>query len=248
MSNKNELATQNSESYMILRDFNLGDMIAEELDGLNASFESIKIPSGGGVTFDMPGENPDEPESVRAFSAVILLQHPLNSFYASEYQGGSNPPDCGSYDGIFGTGTPGGSCKTCPYNAFGSGKNGGKACKNRRRLYVLPEGEIFPMILTLPTGSLKGFTRYLMRILPKFKASNAVVTRFTLKRATSGSGMVYSQAQFALDRVLSSEEYALIRKLTEQVKQLSASIGYDAEDPAPLNVDPETGAVIEPLK
>lgn len=66
-------------------------------------------------------------------------------------------------------------------------KNGAKACKNRRRLYLLREGEIFPMILSLPTGSLKGFTRYLMRILPKYKNSNAVVTRFTLKKANSNT-------------------------------------------------------------
>ena len=103
------------------------------------------------------------------------------------------------------------------------------------------------MILSLPTGSLKGFTRYLMRILPKYKNSNAVVTRFTLKKANSNTGIAYSQAQFSVDRVLTPEEYALVSVMSEQVKELSASVGYDTEESNAVNVDPETGEIIEPL-
>ena len=138
-----------------------------------------------------------------------------------------------------------GDCGTCPLNQYGSGKNGAKACKNRRRLYLLREGDIFPVILSLPTGSLKAFTRYLMRVIPKYKNSNAVVTKFTLKKAVSGTGMSYSQAQFAVERALSPEEYPLIAAVTEQVKALSKNVGYDTEDA--LRVDPETGEVMEPL-
>ena len=105
--------------------------MAEEMSGLSASFERIKIPSGGGTVFEISGDDPDEPETVKEFSAVILYQHPLNAYYKEEYQGGSNPPDCGSYDGVCGTGNPGGMCKTCPYNAFGSGKNGAKSPQYR---------------------------------------------------------------------------------------------------------------------
>lgn len=35
-------------------------------------------------------------------------------------------------------------------------------------LVFAPWGEIFPMIFSLPTGSLKGFTRCLLRILLKY--------------------------------------------------------------------------------
>ncbi len=241
-----EIATTNA-GYLALRDFNLSDILAEEMTGLSASFERIKIPSGGGTVFEIPSDNPDEPDMVKEFSAVILYQHPLNAYYEQEYQGGSNPPDCGSYDGICGKGNPGGNCRNCPYNEFGSGKSGAKACKNRRRLYLLREGEIFPMILSLPTGSLKGFTRYLMRILPKYKNSNAVVTRFTLKKASSNTGIAYSQAQFAVDRVLTAEEHALILGMSEQVKAISTNVGYDTEETVPANLAPETGEVIEPL-
>lgn len=91
----------------------------------------------------------------------------------------------------------------------------------------------------------KSFTRYLMRVIPKYKNSNAVVTKFTLKKAVSSTGMSYSQAQFAVERALSPEEYPLIAAVTEQVKALSKNVGYDAEDA--LRVDTETGEVMEPL-
>lgn len=242
---KNELMETNNTGFLALQEFNLSNVMSNEMDGLSATFERVKIPSGGGTMFEIPGDNPDEPETVKEFSAVILYHHSLNAYYQNEYQGGSNPPDCGSYDGHNGEGNPGGNCDSCPLNQYGSGKNGAKACKNRRRLYLLREGEIFPMILSLPTGSLKALTRYLMRVIPKYKNSNAVVTKFTLKKASSNTGINYSQAQFAVKRTLSPEEYQLISAMTEQVKVLSKNVGYDTEDA--LNVDLETGEIIEPL-
>jgi len=192
-TNKKETALQaQNKGYLALANNDIGTMMAEELDGLDAGFERIKIPSAGSTVFEMPGEN-DETETVKEFSAVILYHHTLNCYYKTKYTGGNNPPDCGSFDGIEGFGDPGGKCKTCPLNQFGSADEGnGKACKNRRRIYVMKEGEIFPLLLSLPTGSLKEFTRYIKRLLSKGRKSNAVVTRFTLQKATSSTGVVYS--------------------------------------------------------
>lgn len=247
----NELVTINENTgFLQLADFNLDEAMSSELDGLDMTFERIKIPSAGSTVFEVPGENPGEPDTVKEFSAVILYHHPLYAYYKDKYTGGSNPPDCGSFDGITGEGDPGGSCAKCPYNQFGSGENGSKACKNRRRIYVLREGEIFPLILSLPTGSLKEFSRYIKRLLSKGKKSNSVVTRFSLKKATNSSGITYSQAQFAVDRDLTADEYALISKLSEQVKAFSTRVGHDTEPAGEevINVDPESGEITEPLK
>ena len=59
-------------------------------------------------------------------------------------------------DGV--TGSTGQESATCPYNQFGSGGGQAKACKNKRLLYILPEGELLPQLFALPTGSLKPFT------------------------------------------------------------------------------------------
>ena len=230
-----------------LATFQMEDM-AEELNGLEGGFDRIKIPSGGMTVFEMPGETEDSPETVKEFSAVILYHHPILQYYREKYTGGSNPPDCGSYDGVTGVGTPGGSCAKCPLSQFGSGENNGKACKSRRRVFLLREGELFPMILSLPTGSLREFSRYIKRLLSKGRKSNTVVTRFSLKKATNSSGIAYSQAAFGVDRVLSEKEQRLIQTLTEQVKAYSSTVGFDAEEPDPaISVDLETGEVVEPL-
>jgi hypothetical protein len=246
MHKNNEITITENTGFMELQDFDLGAVLTEEMAGLSASFERIKFPSGGGTVFEVPGDDPNELDTVKEFSAVILYHHPLNAYYKTEYKGGSNPPDCGSLNGSIGQGNPGGNCKKCPYNVYGSGRNGGKACKNKQRLYLLREGEIFPMILSLPTGSLKGFSRYMMRLIPKYKNPNAVVTRFTLKKGSNSTGLEYSQAQFAVARKLTAEEYALVNAMTEQVKALSAEVGYENEE-ADIMVDPDTGEIIEPL-
>jgi len=240
-----------STGFLPLADTDFGSLLADELGGLDVGFDKIKIPSAGSTVFEVPGENGD-PDAVKEFSAVILYHHPLFCYYKSKYTGGNNPPDCGSFDGVNGEGDPGGKCGNCPLNQFGSGENGSKACKNRRRIYVLREGEIFPLLLSLPTGSLKEFTKYLKRLLSKGKKSNAYVTRFSLKKATNAGGVTYSQAQFAIDRPLSPEEFAHIERLSEQVKAYSGRVAFDYEpEGEPVNtdvlVDPETGEIIEPL-
>lgn len=244
MNNTNEISKTNNSGFLAVKDFNLNNMVSQEMEGLNVSFERIKIPSGGTTMFEIPGDNPDEPENVKEFSAIILYHHPLYSYYKDKYTGGSNPPDCSSTDGMFGDGVPGGKCSECPYNQFGSGENGSKACKNRRRLYILREGEIFPMILSLPTSSLNDFSRYLMRQLSKGNKSNMIVTRFSLKKAVNNSGISYSQAQFSLERKLTPEEYTFISAMSEQVKEFKNNVSYEAEDNLSITVDPETGEVI----
>jgi hypothetical protein len=246
-ANKETAIEAKTSGFLALANSDIGAMMAEELDGLDAGFEKIKIPSGGGLTYEIPGDD-DEPESTKEFSAVILYQHALNAYYKAAYTGGSNPPDCASFDGITGVGEPGGNCQSCPLNQYGSSANGGKACQNRRRLFVLREGELFPLMLSLPTGSLPEFTRYLKRLISKSRKSNSVVTRFSLKKATNKGGLVYSQGQFSIDRVLTPEEHSLISKLSGQVKAFSARVGYDDATPVEDSmIDTETGEVVAPL-
>ena len=182
---------------------NFGDLLAEELDGLTPSFERIKIPAGGGLAYEVPGDDPDSPDSVKEFKAVILYHHPINCYYEEEYTGGNNPPDCGSMDGKIGVEAATGEirqCAECEFSKFGTGKNGAKACKQKRRIYLLRENEALPTILSLPTGSLSEFSKYVMRLLSKGKKTNGVVTKFSLKKAQNSGGINYSQAVFAVDR------------------------------------------------
>lgn len=219
MESAKSLSIADNQGFMSLQNFDLNNAIKTEMDGLSTSFDNIKIPIGGVTLFEMPTENPEETESVKEFSAVILYHHPMRAFYKEAYTGGTNPPDCGSFDSLIGVGNPGGDCESCLYNEFGTGINGAKACKERRRLYLLKEGDIFPMILSLPTGSLKSFSKYLMRCLPRWGGSNLGITRFSLTKATSNGGIVYTKVQFQMERKLTEEEINLISSMSKKINE-----------------------------
>ncbi len=223
----NEVVKQDENKVAFCSGANLGELFAAEMDGLTPSFERIKIPAGGGLAFEVPGDDPDSPDLVKEFNAVILYHHPINCYYEEEYTGGNNPPDCGSMDGHVGIVNETGeirNCAECEFSKFGSGKNGAKACKQKRRIYLLREGEALPTILSLPTGSLGEFSKYVMRLLSRGKKTNGVVTRFSLKKAQNSGGINYSQAVFATDRPLTEEEYANIAALSEQVKAMATRV------------------------
>ena len=246
MSGKNEIAPiEQNSGFLKLADPELAQTIAEELNGLDITFDRVKMPSTGSTTFLIPGKG-GEPESIKEFSGVILHHHPLNTYYSTKFTGGNNPPDCGSYDGVIGQGVPGGKCATCRYNQFGSGENEGKACKNRHRLYILRERELFPIILNVPPMSVRPLTDYLKQIITDGKRAAKVVTTFSLQ--TSRGGKAYPLAQFKEERDLTLAELKVITPLSAQIKARSLQVAIDDDqlvDAGEDNpyIDPETGEI-----
>ena len=229
----NEVVAKNENTYLA-DGVDLHELFSEEMSGLTPSFERIKIPAGGGIAFEVPGDDPNNPDSVKSFKAVILHHQPINSYYKEKYDGSNNPPDCASMDGKVGVDADGvvKTCAECPLSKFGSAEDGkGKACKQKRRIFLLREREVLPVILTLPTGSLAEYSKYIMRLLAKGKKSNSVVTAFSLKKAQNSGGITYSQAVFSVDRDLTVDEYAAVSKMSEQVKATANSVDVadDAE-------------------
>ena len=238
---KSELILNENNGYLNLANFNVNGEFLEELSGLDNQFDRIKIPAGGGTMFEFPSGNPDEPDMIKDFSAVILYHHPMYVFYSSKFNGSNNPPDCLSIDGVTGVGIYGGKCINCPQNKFGSGENGSKACKNKHQIYLLRENEIFPMVLSLPTSSNREFSRYIKRLLSRGKKSDSVVTKFSLKKAVNKTGISYSQVQFALDRELTNEEVTLIKGYSSQVKSYAQS---KINPQNSQSVDIDTGEIV----
>ena len=228
----------------------LKEAMVDDCMGLDFQPDRIKIPAGGATAFELPGEDDEESQMAKDVTGVILHNHPVYSRYIEKYTGGSNPPDCGSYDGITGIGNPGGECASCYYNQFGSGEGQSKACQNRRMLYILQEGELFPLVLSLPTGSLREFTKYVKRQLSKGRRLSQVVTKISLKKASSGSGIAFSQAVFSMDRVLTAEEKIALEPLTAQMRAYASNLIASAAMPEDKEgfIDAETGEVIEALR
>lgn len=201
-----------------------------EMEGLQLTFDRIKIPAGGGLAFEVPNGNPDAPDMLKEIVGVIVDHHPINAYWEDKYNGQNNPPTCSSMDGKQGINITTGeirACKNCPYNQFGSDGTGkGKACKNMHRIYILRSGDTFPLLLTLPPTSLKAFSDYIgKRLLVKGYKSCDVVTKITLKRVQNSSGIAYSQAQFSLESVLDAETKAVMRQYAESIKAVTRQQG-----------------------
>lgn len=226
--------------------------VMEEMDGLQFRFTNVKVPSGGGLTFELPGDDDDEPEIEKELEGVIVHHHPVNVYFKDSYDGTNAPPDCVSYDGKFGVGEPGGHCKTCELNEWGTGRDGeGKACSNRRRVYLLRQGEMFPLLVSLPPTSLGNFSDLISRkILQKGKRSHEVVVKAKLKKVTSNSGIEYSRISWAVTGQLDQEAAQAMKQYGESIKALAGGLTVDqVEGEADHNSEPkwETGDFPEDL-
>jgi hypothetical protein len=242
--NVNEIAEVKNQFNFPVAVEQIDDVLADDMEGVYVSFDRVKIPSGGGLMFEVPSDDPENPEMVRELIGVIVDHHMVQTYWKNSYSGEVTAPDCYSNDGRTGNGNPGGSCRTCPFNQWGSGANGyGKACKAMRRIYFLPEGKDLPIVLNLPPTSLKNFNNYLMkRVKPHGLTTWQVVTKISLKRATSKAGISYSEAVFSGVRRLSQEELVKAAQYVKEMRQRTRAVDIGEEyateaEEAPVTVE-----------
>lgn len=231
---KNEVAVVADNFNLVTLSGELGEAIAEEMDGLGTiPYDRVKIPSGGGLAFEIPGEDPDNPESATEIVGVILYHHPVNAFWKEKFAGGNEQPDCSSFDGKQGVERETGECKDCgkcAYNQFGS-DGAGKACKNMHRVYIVREGNPVPLILTLPPTSIKSMRDYIGKsIVLKGMRSYDAVTKITLKKEKNAAGIAYSRAVFAFAGKLNPTAAAEAKAMADSIKITSKSVDIEGDD------------------
>ena len=229
--------------------------LADDMDGLQLSFQRAKIPGGGVLQFELPGEDPENPDYVQTLEGVILFNHSANSYWpaGSEYDD-NTPPQCQSVDGKVGYGDPGGICEVCDYNKFGSDPNGGgKACKNMRVLYLLRSGEMMPIQLSLPPTSIRPYTTFVnSAFLLRGRRVCSGLVQIGLRKGSS-NGFTYSVATFKKLRDFEGEELAQVcayadsfrdqikQTLSERASQNEAQAGDGVERVSASRVMPDNG-------
>lgn len=205
---------------MVEGDFSQEEL-SEDMDGLQMSFQRVKIPAGGVLQFEMPSDDPENPDYIKTLEGVILHHHASCAYWpaGSEYDDDTTPL-CSSVDGKVGIGDPGILCATCPMNQFGSAKDGrGKACKNMRQLYLLRSGEYMPMQLTLPPTSLSPFREFMNQaFVLRRRTSYGSVVQIGLKKANNGTND-YSVATFKRLYDFEGEDLAQIRAYANSFKE-----------------------------
>lgn len=222
----NEIAINGGTYNLATMDEDTLNVLHEELEGMGqVPFDTIKTPTGGGTMFEVPGDDPDNPDAVKELVGVIVAHHPMNAWWAEKYTGGNVQPDCFSPDGKSGARAATGeiiNCATCPKNQFGEN---GKECKNMHRIYILRTGEVLPVIFNVPPTGLKDLKDYIAkRVVLKGKRAAQVVTRITLKKAQNSSGIAYSKAVFSKVGDLSPAQYTALKPTIEAVQSMTKAV------------------------
>lgn len=174
--------------------------LLDDAQGLQMSFDKIKIPAGGALAFSVFDPETSEEQPMSKLKGVILVAKPSNVYFESEYTGENTQPDCASQDGINGIDKDGEchNCADCPMAQFGSGKNGvGKACANRMNLYILLEGESMPRILSLPPSALANFNSFRTSLFVARKLLRSVTVEIKLEKAQSKNKIAFSRPVFS---------------------------------------------------
>ncbi len=196
----------------------------------------VKVPAGGGRSFELPGMTADEPIVTARLEGVVLASAFVNAWWARDYgEGPNSAPDCASTDGISGWDADGleHACRNCPRNRMGSKDGGrGKACRNMVQLLILLEGEALPIELRAPTMSVANWQSYVARqLVPRGLTPSQVVTRFTLAKATNSVGQDYSQVQFqAIGRVDDGQAASLLAAVRPMIAPTMGALLTEGEE------------------
>lgn len=202
----------------------------------------IKVPSGGGVAFEVQGEDENDAEPMKQIDAVIIFTHRVSAYWPGAYGGGDDAakiPACSSMDGKTGFNLGTGeitNCENCPYNQYGTGvdENGnpkkGKACKNMRRIYMMMDGDPNFYLLTVPPTSLKDINKQLAKILASGTPYTGMIVSFTLEKVKNSNGVAYSKVQVKRNGLLPSNIAAQVVQLREQIKQQYQTLAVTLDD------------------
>lgn len=126
MNNQNITSIQEAQKFLLPAmvdsesDFT-PEEIAEDMDGLQMNFQRVKFPSGSMLQFELPSDDPENPDYAKTLEGVILYNHASCVYWPDDDESDDNTaPFCSSADGKQGIGDPGGTCATCALNRFGS--------------------------------------------------------------------------------------------------------------------------------
>lgn len=182
------------------------------------------VDGGNPRTYMVAAQPGQPPLPMMCLEAVIIAANPalVKTYYAQKWQKGSDQaPDCQSSNGV----TPDASvaqpqsalCATCPQNQWGSkiseatGKEV-KACSDSKQMVVLPAADLHykALGLSVTPAALGEWGKYVKALSDRNIPVNSVVTNLTFDHTAS-----FPKLQFAFNRFLTAEEYALAVKRGE---------------------------------
>lgn len=196
-----------SDLHEILTDVLGGDELSER------DLPRVKVPSGGGTTWEIPVLGGIEPS--QTLSGILVYHKQTRAYWKPDADTGT-PPDCRSQgpDGTaIGIGDPGVPCADCPLSKFGTAIDDkgqpapGQACNKKEVWFLLPPGSSFlPIVLALPATSLAAAKTYRVSIGSAGLRLTNVVTQIALDPDRNAKGDKFSRAVPTVGGMLSADE------------------------------------------
>lgn len=244
-----------------------------------SQLDRVKLPGAGGTTWEvitLEGER-----ATQELVGIIVGWADKKAWWPVSFDSGSGqPPTCRSEIYGIGIGNPtasfnakeedmlkapgitfrreprklaaGWDCNTCVHNQFGSNeKHGGKACQDKRLIFMLDKDSLLPFVIMAPATSIKPLKDYFGRLarhaLPFFGA----ITSLKLEKDKSAGGITYSKIVPTMVEALEGEGLATARAysrmldpMLKQGNTMDQPALYDEAAPAGNGTTPGTVDVL----
>ena len=215
----------------------------------------IKVPSGGGIAYEVQGEEEGDADPMKEILGVIVFTHRLSGYRPGSFGSAKDAKDkipvCSSMDGKTAVWAETGevrTCETCPYNQYGTGvdekgnPSKGKACKNMRRIYLLMDGDPNFYLLSVPPTSIKDVNKQLAKILASGTPYTGMIVSLTLEKAQNSNGVAYSKVVIKKKGLLPPAAAARVIQLRNEIKAQYQSMALTLDD---YTAAPERGRAVD---
>ena len=195
-------------------------------DSLSAwDLDTVRVPAGGGLSFNVPVLGDENGEDVRSIEGVIVGVFDRRVYWEDRDSVDGNAPDCQSNDAMVGVGDPGGFCADCPFAEYGSAVKGkGQACKQIKQLFILRQGTSLPVKLNVPPSSLKNIRRYLINLSANGVSFYGGATQFSLTKVKNADGIDYSEIVVKLAKRFDADTVAELRGQVEMFRPIFEAV------------------------
>ena len=222
------MALKNVETYMALQSdaTSVLETIRENIGNdriTDRDLDRITVPLGGGLNWTVPTLEGED--SAKSLDGIIVHWTAPKAYWQTGMEvGGNTPPDCSSHDGEIGYGQPGGDCFSCPLNQWGSAEGGnGKACKEKRMLFLLRASDLLPIVIQAPSTSIQPIKKYFLRLANKSLPYWSVITSLSLEKGSNGAGIAYSRISPNSAGPVPEEQRKVLKEYVEAIRPI---IGY----------------------
>jgi hypothetical protein len=209
-------------------------LLRETLEGQDVTefnLARVRIPAGGGTTWEVPTLSGTDP--AKELQGVVVFFKNSRSFWAGDYEGGNEPPDCSAPDAKHATARDGVEipatldeqgnllCETCKFSEWGSSETGsgrGQACKLTRQLFLIVPDRMLPLVVSLPPTSLKRASSYFLTLADYQKDYKRIVTHIGLEKVSGQNVPDYSVATFRAGEDLDPEVADIMAAYAESLR------------------------------